>query len=276
MQLVSSRDEVKRNLETLESYRVSRRLEERAFYHRLIRKGICFLIYREGDRLLIGPSRFIGYVDNDMPQHEANEDKDGRETNPAIEAIFGRFELSNEGESVYRQICNRNGIPVRSRGAFGQPRKYVIYTGVALRGGGLQAGISGRLPEEVVETATLVEGAVRQITVNAYERNPEARQRCIEAHGTSCCVCGFSFGAVYGEVADGYIHVHHLRPLSEVSGEYVVDPVADLRPVCPNCHAVLHLGGQCRSIEEVRQLMERSRRNRLRSRRRGTSAFRGS
>jgi predicted HNH restriction endonuclease len=34
----------------------------------------------------------------------------------------------------------------------------------------------------------------------------------------------------------------------------VVDPVDDLRPVCPNCHAVLHLS-QCRSIEEVRQLL---------------------
>jgi 5-methylcytosine-specific restriction protein A len=41
--------------------------------------------------------------------------------------------------------------------------------------------------------------------------------------------------------------------LSEVSGEYIVDPVEDLRPVCPNCHAVLHLGGSCRSIENVKQ-----------------------
>jgi hypothetical protein len=35
-----------------------------------------------------------------------------------------------------------------------------------------------------------------------------------------------------------------------------VDPVADLRPVCPNCHAVIHLGGACRSIDEVRQHMQ--------------------
>jgi putative restriction endonuclease len=110
-------------------------------------------------------------------------------------------------------------------------------------------------PDEVVGTAPLVEGAVCRVTVNAYERNPEARRRCIAAHGTDCCICGFSFGAVYGEVAEGYIHVHHVRPLSEVGGEYEVDPVEDLRPVCPNCHAVLHLGGVCRSIEEVRQLM---------------------
>ncbi len=110
-------------------------------------------------------------------------------------------------------------------------------------------------PDEVVSPAPLVEGAVCRVTVNAYERNPEARRRCIAAHGTSCSICGFSFGAVYGEVAEGYIHVHHVRPLSEVAGEYEVDPVEDLRPVCPNCHAVLHLGGRCRSIEEVRELL---------------------
>ncbi len=124
---------------------------------------------------------------------------------------------------------------------------------------GYQAGVSGRLPEEVAESPTLFEGAVRQVTVNAYERNPVTRQRCIAAHGTTCCVCGFSFGAVYGPEAEGYIHVHHIRPMSEVGGEYVVDPVEDLRPVCPNCHAVLHLGGECRTIDEVRQLVAQQR-----------------
>ncbi len=121
---------------------------------------------------------------------------------------------------------------------------------------GYQAGVSGLLPEEVEETPSLFEGAVRQITVNAYERNPVARQKCIVAHGTTCCICGFNFGAMYGPEAEGYIHVHHLRALSEADGEYEVDPVEDLCPVCPNCHAVLHLGSQCRSIAEVKKMVK--------------------
>ena len=96
--------------------------------------------------------------------------------------------------------------------------------------------------------------------VNRFERDPQARLACIEARGTNCCICSFSFGAVYGPEAEGYIHVHHLRPLSELGGEYVVDPVEDLQPVCPNCHAVLHLHGRCRDIEEVRQLLTKQRR----------------
>lgn len=107
------------------------------------------------------------------------------------------------------------------------------------------------LPEEIIEPAEMIEGAVCAITVNAYERNPEARRRCIDRYGTSCCICGFNFSSVYGEAVRDYIHVHHLRPLSEIGGKYVVDPVSDLRPICPNCHAVVHHRRPAYSIEEV-------------------------
>jgi len=112
------------------------------------------------------------------------------------------------------------------------------------------------LPEEIEATTALIEGTARRVSVNAYERNSEARQRCIEYHGTSCCICGFNFGAAYGEVAEGYIHVHHLKPLSEIGGQYVINPVEDLRPVCPNCHAVLHRRTPAFSIEEIKALLK--------------------
>jgi hypothetical protein len=110
-------------------------------------------------------------------------------------------------------------------------------------------------PDEILEATGLIEGAVCRISVNSYERNPEARRRCIEAYGANCCICGFNFGEKYGPDAEGYIHVHHVRPLSKIKSDYVVDPVTDLRPVCPNCHSVLHLSGRCRSIEEVKRLL---------------------
>ena len=111
------------------------------------------------------------------------------------------------------------------------------------------------LADEVPPLARFVEGAVCRVSVNAYERNPIARAKCIEHYGPTCVVCGFNFGAVYGSLAEGFTHVHHLTPLSEVGIEYEVDPIADLRPVCPNCHAVIHLGGSTRGMEEVRQLI---------------------
>ena len=106
-----------------------------------------------------------------------------------------------------------------------------------------------------IANENFLEGNAYRVTVNAYERNPNARRRCIEKYGTDCFICGFSFGSTYTEIAKGYIHVHHLRPLSEIAGEYTVDPIEDLRPVCPNCHAVLHLRVPAYSIEEVKLLL---------------------
>jgi predicted HNH restriction endonuclease len=113
-------------------------------------------------------------------------------------------------------------------------------------------------PEEVAEPQLLYEGAVYQVSVNAYERNPEARRKCIEYYGASCFVCSFNFGEVYGEADEGFIHVHHLQALSQVGQEYQVDPVADLRPVCPNCHAIIHRRKPAYGIEEVKTLLSRS------------------
>ncbi len=95
-------------------------------------------------------------------------------------------------------------------------------------------------PEEVEKTADLYEGAIRTIKVNAYERSGAARGKCILHYGCRCAACGLTLAAIYGEPAQGLIHVHHLRPLAEINATYQVDPIEDLRPVCPTCHAVIH------------------------------------
>jgi hypothetical protein len=102
------------------------------------------------------------------------------------------------------------------------------------------------------------EGAMRQVSLSEYERNPDARQRCIEHYGCRCSVCGFDFEEVYGEIGSGFIHVHHLKPLSDIRQEYVIDPIADLRPICPNCHAMIHNGSEMLSIESLSTLIRRN------------------
>ena len=107
--------------------------------------------------------------------------------------------------------------------------------------------------DEVAAEEKFWEGAMRRVTVNAYERDPRARAACLAHYGSSCTVCGFDFAEVFGEGTRG-IHVHHLRPLAEIREGYIVDPVADLRPVCPNCHAVIHSQSPALSIEKVKKL----------------------
>jgi putative restriction endonuclease len=114
---------------------------------------------------------------------------------------------------------------------------------------------SEHIAEEVTTSDNLVEGAVRQIAVNSYERNSTARKKCIEHYGTTCYICGFDFETMYGPLGKDYTHVHHLKPLSEINEAYQVDPINDLRPVCPNCHAIIHRKNPSLTIEQVRDLL---------------------
>lgn len=112
------------------------------------------------------------------------------------------------------------------------------------------------IPEEFDRTETFPEGAASSIEVNRYERDPRARQACIDKWGYKCSVCGFDFEARYGDLGKGYIHVHHLTDLSTVGVDYEVDPVNDLCPVCPNCHAMLHRGSRpARGIEDLKRCL---------------------
>ena len=115
------------------------------------------------------------------------------------------------------------------------------------------------LPEEVEPTEEYVEGAVQSILIDAYERNPRARAKCIAELGTRCVICNFSFEETYGEAGQGFIQVHHLTPLAEIGEEYSVDPIRDLRPVCANCHAILHRRKFAYSPGEVQAMLESAR-----------------
>ena len=105
---------------------------------------------------------------------------------------------------------------------------------------------------EVADSETYQEGAVQRVWVNRYERDPKARDKCIEYRGTRCAVCELDFKRRYGKIGKGFIHVHHLRPLSRLKSSYRLDPLKDLVPVCPNCHAMLHRRNPPYDIEQLR------------------------
>ena len=121
-------------------------------------------------------------------------------------------------------------------------------------------------PDEAnVESKTFPEGAKQTVQVNRYERNPEACAKCIEFHKARCKVCDMSFAETYGSFAKDFIHVHHKKPLYEISEQYEVDPKNDLIPVCPNCHAMLHKqeNGIPMTVERLKLLYEVSKSSKI-------------
>ena len=132
-----------------------------------------------------------------------------------------------------------------------------------LAGALISTGLTGEhiFPDELPTDSLNLwpEGLKKAVLVNIYERNPKARQACIDCYGYICTICEFDFEKAYGKLGERFIHVHHLKPISQIGKEYRVDPINDLRPVCPNCHAMLHRGPETLSIEELKNLLPTAR-----------------
>ena len=110
--------------------------------------------------------------------------------------------------------------------------------------------------DEVDFQKTFREGAPKKVTTTVYERKPAARAICIKFYGAVCKVCEFDFSKKYGELGKGFIHVHHLQPKAEIGKSVKLNPIRDLRPVCPNCHAMIHQRKPVYSIEELKMIMK--------------------
>lgn len=102
----------------------------------------------------------------------------------------------------------------------------------------------------------LYEGALITVKANKYERNQKARRECVAKKGYRCLVCGKDFEEQYGSIGKGFIHVHHLTPISSIGKEYELNVDKDLAPVCPNCHYMLHRKDPPYTIKELRNMLQ--------------------
>jgi len=109
--------------------------------------------------------------------------------------------------------------------------------------------------DEINDDEPFLEGKSKRVYVNAFERNPIARKKCIDFYGAVCKICDFDFEKVYGPIGKGFIHVHHIVDISSIGSEYELNPIIDLTPVCPNCHAMLHKRKPSYSVNEIKEIL---------------------
>ncbi len=110
--------------------------------------------------------------------------------------------------------------------------------------------------EAIAHEETRVEGKQRERFINYYERDPKLRSDAILFHGTKCKVCNFDFEDKYGDRGKNFIEVHHLKPVSELEGETIVDPKTDMTVVCSNCHRMIHRKkNDVLSVEELKRMI---------------------
>ena len=83
-------------------------------------------------------------------------------------------------------------------------------------------------------------------------RDQKIREAMVANNGRLTCEvpgCGFDFFETYGELGRGFAHVHHVRLLARNGRTKTA--VKDLKVVCANCHAMIHIGGKCRRLQEI-------------------------
>jgi hypothetical protein len=103
------------------------------------------------------------------------------------------------------------------------------------------------------------EGEQRRLYVLHRRREASVRRKklqaaMIENGGSLKCEvprCGFDFKSRYGKLGEGFAHVHHRTPLADAPTDGRKVALKELAVVCANCHAMIHVGGNCRPLENL-------------------------
>lgn len=237
--LIENISELMNNLLKVDSYLSEDNEENYNNIIRLIGRGTDFIVYNSGSERHFAPSRFIGYLNNNLITHLVKGNgKNGTKTTPFINKILGHYcEYNDELEKKYLKFCGE--LEVTPKKMVNTQRKFWL------------------LDDEQNKKYSKIynEGNVQRVLINKFERNPIARKKCIEKYGYNCQVCGMNFENIYGDIGKDFIHVHHIVPISAKKGKsYMIDPENSLIPVCPNCHAMLHRGKL--DLEGLKEILE--------------------
>jgi 5-methylcytosine-specific restriction protein A len=257
VKLVSTKEDVVKNVSRFRRYETGS-VADRDFFRDKIRTGKQFVVIRERDHYVFAPSKFAGYKNNNRGMHVSDlGSRDGRITNRALNNVLGGPFGPNDSrhkriDAAFLRYCRQIGVtPIKPSPA----RKYWFHTTQLKERGRPTPVTAFTYPEDLSPYKKYPEGTPQTVTVDRWERSASARKACIEHYGAICRVCKFDFEKLYGEIGRGYMHVHHLVPISKRKEKYEVDPIKGLQPVCPNCHAMLHAGGKVRSIKKLKALI---------------------
>jgi len=105
--LVKSKEDIVKNVATLDGYLQNQNSKEYEYTKGLIQRGKCFIVVTSSNGLRFYPSRFMGYVGNNMEKHEkmgeikrktGKSTRHGVKTNEAISKILGKLITSNDDQ----------------------------------------------------------------------------------------------------------------------------------------------------------------------------------
>lgn len=226
--------DIYRNIETLEFYLERKGIytEEYQYWERLIKRGKCFVVYRDrkGEVSFI-PSRFVGYKDNTLGDHsQVASKRTGSETTRRLDTLLGSCNQSTEIEKLFVEFCEQRSITYTARE---KPREYWDALDINL-------DVSEKNNKKGVQYIT--ESRLYR-NHRAYETGRACSTKVKNKLGYICQVCDFDFKEVYGGNLGGdYIEAHHLKAYADVKvgDERILNIEKDFAVLCANCHRMAH------------------------------------
>ncbi|MDQ3330703.1 MAG: HNH endonuclease [Planctomycetota bacterium] len=222
-QLVERWEQVEANIRTLEAARRSEAAQLREEYGALITKGRHFIAYQSESGVAFAPSKFIGYIDNDIATHRnlRSNGRNGRETSKALKRILGGApEADESAEKAYLNFCGTLGTPDE------HARKYWITDKVIQTSAVHELNLPDWTPPpEITSTIT------RKI------RDTATTKRLKSLYDYKCMVCGIRLGLSGGK---GYAECGHIRPIG--GPQPGPDEPENILVLCPNHHVMLDAG----------------------------------
>lgn len=225
MDVVTTLEQIANNITELERGRQAGGGQAAEEYRALLKRGTCFLPYESQGLLCFAPSRFVGYIGNNLETHAANPNRDGRITNDAINRILGAPPTTNMSlEHAYLHFCGTIGVAPSKTGTFGVGRKYWTTEEVFEL-------LEEKAEIEIAQNPNLTETEKQQL-VKARIGQGAFRDSLI-AHWRKCCVTGCDYVPV--------LRASHIKPWRDSSNEERLDKFNGLL-LSPNLDALFDKG----------------------------------
>ena len=248
MQLVENIIDIIQNICQVEAYLTYAEGEKkRDQMAELIRRGNNFICYNttdsDGGLFHFVPSKYIGYKANTIDKHFTNRRLHtitGSETDVRINRILEEKITSADLQTQYHEYCLSLGIP-KEKLTKRQHKFWILPESFEFSQNTKNA------------KAEAFEGTIKEVEHKIRERDKTIiRLKKASAKGNLRCeICGFLFSEKYGSIGNGFIEVHHTKPIAEMRPNEKTK-IEDLILICSNCHSMIHSKRPCLTIDELK------------------------
>lgn len=179
----------------------------------------------------------------------------------------GTFVITGKGQDY----LNRNRQDLVDLLENGFPYAEVVSSVRRMKHQSDKKGKTEKRENYVDENEVITEGEKTRSESARYKRSRAVRDAAIafykdKSGRIACAVCGFDFQQVYGALGQDFIEIHHEHPLFLGDGEAeestVKEAISKVKPLCPNCHRMIHRRREeMLSVEELKETIEGTRKS---------------